>query len=904
MISESVLSHAVTQLIQKSDYVMRHQKLLNEVVEKQEWRESGSFDTYLNALNAYSFCPLDELFVVLRQFRNYQLLRLLLRELLGLATVQETMLSWSSVADALILTALQHCHRSCLSLHGEPLDNQGNIVPLYPLALGKLGGEELNFSSDIDLIFIYGESGQTSGPDVISNEAYYTKLIKKFIHLLQHHTQDGFVFRVDLRLRPFGSSGSLVMSLLATETYYQEQGRDWERYAMLKARLIGSDSVFLFQRLITPFVYRKYVDFGAIESLRSMKFLIEREWIVNPISNDIKRGLGGIREIEFIIQCVQLIRGGRMKHLQISSSIKALDVLHDEKLLRWSRVLKSAYLFYRQLENAVQTFADRQTHALPTSSSEREYVLFMMKYSSFEMLIQKKEQYQRIVRRLFCRMLGEQTETENNISSSHDCMLTQIWRGPWESQTAINVLKNKGVVNAEEFYRLMDAFKHSSKCRRLSQVARLRLDRLMHQFLKSLNARQVPWRVLELMFQLFDRIVSRSAYLSLLTENQFALREVMYWFEKSPLIADWVVAHPFLLDTLIFRDVLWEPLASFELKNALSNELKNATDRESQAELLREFKWIYSLKIACAELSGQCTAIRASRFLSDLASVIVTTVVMQAAADLVNKYPEIEPIQSQFSLIAYGKLGSKEMNYHSDLDLVFLHHVMPCEEKLIFRLAQKVLYMLTTRTRSGVLYAADTRLRPSGSSGLLVSSVSAFIEYQQNQAWTWEHQALLKARVLLGDKTTRRQFFDLKKRVFARVLDPVEIFEAIQKMRLKMQQHHQDIQFSNFSATSDEMRANLIKYSSGGLLDLEFLVQYLVLTTPHVIWHRITHTGRKLNYLRMLSRLNQEEFDMLHAAYTSFHEALHQSALLGKTFSPQYDEGVKALYKIKTPAKS
>ncbi len=904
MISESVLMDAVTKLIQGSDYVARHQKLLYDIIEKNAWQEPGSFDVYQKTLFTYQNYSFDDLFIALRNFRNYQLLQLLLREFLGLATTQDTMRLWSDVADALILTAIEHCRRLYTTLHGEPLNRDGSAASLYPLSLGKLGGQELNFSSDIDLIFIYSESGQTQGPQSISNEEYYIKLIKKFVHLLQSHTKDGFVFRVDLRLRPFGSSGALAISLLAAETYYQEQGRDWERYAMLKARLIGQDSSYLFQRFITPFVYRRYVDFGAIESLRGMKLLIEREWIANPVLNDIKRGVGGIREIEFIIQCVQLIRGGRMKHLQISSSIKALDVLKQEGLLRWASLLKEAYLFYRKLENAIQTFSDRQTHTLPKDSREKDYVVCMMHYSSYSAMEHKRLKYQRIVRRLFCRILGEKRETENQQVANEREMLAQLWKGRMEESVAVNLLKNRGVVNPAEFYRQIDAFKHSSKCRRLSQVARLRLDRLMLYFLNTVASRRPTWSVLASMLQLFDQIINRSAYLSLLTENHFALNEVIDWFEKSPLIADWVVTHPFLLDVLIFRDVLWEPLGFVELKDALAKQLKNAVDQENQAEILREFKWMYWLKIACAELSGRCTSVRASRFLSDLATVVVTTVVDLATADLTNKHPEIQHIKSKFYLLAYGKLGSQEMSYHSDLDLVFLHHVGIDEEKHIFKLAQKILYMLTIRTRSGVLYSVDTRLRPSGSSGLLVSSVAAFIEYQFKQAWTWEHQALLKARILIGDSEIKRQFLALKKRVFTREVDPFGRFQEIQNMRLRMQHHHLEDHTTFRSSIEVEERQRDIKYAPGGLLDLEFLTQYLVLTTPHPIWCRVTNTGRQIGHLQQLGRLTSSECHRLQRAYVAFHQALHELALLGKPVSLSCHVDVGAIYAIKTPSKS
>lgn len=892
MISEDIVKNAAAQLIEKSDYVAKHRLLLDALIETKAWMNVFSFGACLDALHAYNSQSLEELMVSLRRFRHQYLLRLLLRSQLGLSSIEETMCVWSDVADALILTALQHVDRWCAALHGEPLDSQGARVLLYPLALGKLGGQELNFSSDIDLFFIYGETGQTSGPAVITNEEYFIKLIKKFTYVLQHASEDGFVFRVDLRLRPFGSSGALAMSIAATEAYYQEQGRDWERYAMVKARLIRADSVSLIKRCIKPFVYRKYVDFSVIESLRSMKMLIERELILDPTLDDIKRGYGGIREIEFIIQCFQLIRGGRMPQLQVTSSIRALDVLSQTGILKWSHVLKQAYLFYRSLENGLQSFADRQTHALPESERARAYLLLILGYESYALLDKKKRQYQRIVRRLFCRMLNQKQTLASHEEQWVGPLLMQVWKGHIETAMAIHALKDQGVPHAEECYHLIHTLRLSPKCKRLSQVARLRLDRLMNRFLASLAKSQPTLSVLQSMFQLFDVIVNRSVYLALLTENDHALDRVMCWFQKSGLIASWVVSSPFLLDSLIFLNEQWQPLSFLELKSALDKHLAHSDDKEAQGELLREFKLIYWLHIACAELNVRCTATQASRFLSDLAMVIVLAVVDLASAALVDKYPEIHRIQSQFFLLAYGKLGSKEMNYHSDLDLVFLHQASPAEENLIFRLTQKMLYMLTTRSRAGVLYPTDTRLRPSGASGLLVSSVSAFIEYQRTHAWTWEHQALLKARVLLGSSRLKKEFFLLKKEVFTRVLDKNKVLDEIRLMRVKINQYR----------VYEE-----IKYRTGGLLDLEFFVQYCVLTTPNIVWCRVMHTERQLRHLQVLGRLTSQQCEHLKGAYEAFHNALHQEALCSAEYAvdAKHYHAIEELYREEnTPNKS
>jgi [glutamine synthetase] adenylyltransferase / [glutamine synthetase]-adenylyl-L-tyrosine phosphorylase len=891
MISEFTAKKAAQQLIEKSDYASRHSKLVAFLLEKREWGKSFSFDSYFNELEKYQDQSIEDFAVSLRVFRNRHLLRLLLRTILNLTTIEETMRTWSDMADAIIMTTLGRIEREYRPIYGVPSNADGHRVELYPVALGKLGGRELNFSSDIDLLFVYAESGQTDGPQVISNEEYFTKLIKKFISLLQHVSSDGFVFRVDLRLRPFGTSGALAMSLAATEAYYQEQGRDWERYAMVKARLIGHDAIALVRRCLTPFVYRKYVDFSVIESLRSMKMLIERELILNPSQNDVKKGYGGIREIEFIIQCFQLIRGGRLPGLQVTGSMDALKILGEEKLLKWSHLLREAYLFYRALENALQTFGDRQTHTLPEHNDARDYLLLMLRLESYAVIEKKIASYQRIVRRLFCHMLGEKKLSLGDDEQWTASLLMQVWRGHIEAMMAVSALKSQSVPEPEACYRLICAFRHSPRCRRLSQASRLRLDHFMTRFLFSLSKFKPCLRVLESMFQLFDVIVNRSTYFALLTENDYALYRVMYWFQKSALIANWVISNPFLLDTLIFLDVHWKPLSSSALHLALAKYLEQAENEEALGELLREFKLIYWLHIACAELSGQCTAIQASKFLSELAEVIVQSVVNLSTLSLIDKYPEIRHIQSQFFLLAYGKLGSREMNYDSDLDLVFLHDVSPTQEYLIFRLTQKILYILTIRLRAGILYPTDTRLRPSGASGLLVSRVSAFLEYQHSHAWIWEHQALVKARVLLGHRDFKRTFFDLKKNILMRYVEKKGVMEEIRDMRLKIQQHH---------------AYDAVKYRAGGLLDLEFLIQYKILMAPCSVWMRVTHTMLQLMHLKALGIWSSQEYADLAQAYAAFHQALHQQAM-GVTVSA-VDEShyrcVRRIYETNFPMRS
>lgn len=849
---------AIAQSLQLSEYVQRQSHHLCKVLTEKLWSHSWEYLDYQQYLHPLLVLPLMEFSAQIRHFRHQQLIRLLLCEKARLMTTEEILGAWSEIADALIEVTLLYCCQLVSMTHGMP----SNDSTLLPLALGKLGGKELNFSSDIDLIFAYSVPGNTIGSVSITHEKYFIKVIQQFLRLFQDNTADGFVFRVDLRLRPFGSSGALVMPLTAMETYYQEQGRDWERYALVKARFIGDFKENPFARLLTPFVYRRYVDYSVIESLRHMKAMIHQELKLNPALNDIKRGLGGIREIEFIVQSFQLIRGGKLIQLQTTNTLLALKKLQQEGLLSYVNILRKAYLFYRKLENAIQTFADQQTHQLPQQKTGQHYILWVMEIQTYDELLRQLNQYQRIVSRIFNRVLQfrKNQEQEEKFLSYQ---LKQLWQGHIETSMAITVLASLGIENSERCYAIIQAFRHSPKCRRLTQAARLRLDQFMIQLLHALIHLKQVEPILLSFIRLLENIMTRSPYLALLTENQVAIPKLCYWFKTSDFITTLVINYPFLLDILIFQES-WQPLSLIRLQKELTERLKIAPDSESQEDVLREFKLTYWLMIACAELNGYCKAVDAARYLSYVAEVIVQAVVQLACQQLQEKYIHIESVASHFTMIAYGKLGSREMDYNSDLDLVFLHEVSFNDEPLMIRLTQKILHMLTTRSRLGILYSTDTRLKPSGSAGLLVSHIKAFVTYQCEQAWTWEHQALMKARVIYGSKLSRVQFIQLKQTVFSRVRDRLQLMHDIQNMRLKMIQY-----IANPG----------LKHDAGGLVDLEFLIQYLVLSHPQNLWSRVTHPLIQLYHLYQQQIIFQDQFQLLKRAYFSFHQMLHQQFL-------------------------
>lgn len=860
---EHPLRERAQKLILISDYALAHIHLLESLLACDPCDALWSREDYFKAVHQLSLqLPLDDYMRQLRQMRHRHLLRLLLLEMAGLAHTEAVLQSWSDCADALILHALTYAHHSSALRYGIPRDAEGESVNLYTLAMGKLGGRELNYSSDIDLIFAFTASGTTDGAESISNQQFFSKVIQQLIQLMQQVTADGFVFRVDLRLRPNGDSGPLVSSLAAMETYYQEQGRDWERYAMVKARIIREDLSDIpdwFSRLITPFVYRRYVDFSVIESLRSMKAMIEREVQLNPQLDDIKRGKGGIREIEFIIQNVQLIRGGRLPQLRQQNALLALAALKQEKLLSRLEPLKQAYLYLRRLENVLQSLNDQQTHSLPTDPLKQEQVIFALGYASWAQFLACLHQHQNSVSQSFHSVLHRVAvyEDEKKLLTNQ---LASLWQGHVETTMAIHLLAGLGFEQAAHCYQMLHSFRHGPRCRRLPQGARMRLDRFMVLLLTELIRFPKTDKVLLQVLYLLENIVGRSAYLALLTENPLALRELLFWCAHSPFISSLLVQHPFLLEVLLDQNKEWRPSSRQELERTLRGQLAHHHDIETQEEILRQFKLTNWLLAARSEVYQLCHAVRIGQFLTDVAQVIVAEVLSIAMSQLKGRYPEIKTIKSRFAIIAYGKLGSREMNYSSDLDLVFLHAVSPEEEPLVTRLTQKMLHMLTVRSQAGVLYAVDTRLRPSGAAGLLVSRLDAFIAYQKTQAWTWEHQALLKARIVSGSSKIKREFLQLKQSVVALDRDKSSLRDEVLAMRAKIERH-QD--------------SDPIKHAAGGLLDLEFLVQFLLLNQRDPELARYTHTVAQIKRLFLTKAISKEQWILLKKAYQQYHHALH-----------------------------
>ena len=876
---------AIQSLILSSDFAGRHIRLLKDALAKDDLSRRFQRKDYDEELGKTASSLDERAFSrALRLFRHWHLLRIQLRELAGISTTEMSLRDWSDCADAMIMFALQYCLNHQSQKFGQPMNIDGEISRLLVLGMGKLGGQELNYSSDIDLIFAYTENGSTHhAPLSISNQEYFTKTVQQFVGIFQNLTADGFVFRVDLRLRPNGDSGPLVFCLTAMETYYQEQGRDWERYAMVKARLLNPehDSEKRMASIIEPFVYRRYIDFSVLESLRGMKALIEREVGLKNWLNDIKRGQGGIREIEFTLQNIQLIRGGRLPQIRQQNALLTMSQLDKAGLLAHPGVLKQAYLFLRKLENCIQILNDQQTHSLPKDEQKQQQIALAMNYSDWGLLEKQFIQYQRIIHGIFLSTLKKVDSSDDN----REILLKQLsslWSGHFSESMAINLLASLGYEHPARCYQLIYEFRHSSRCRRLSQAARIRLERFMNLLMTELAGHRQTDQLLLKVIQLLEAIVGRSAYLALLTENPYALKELLHWFIDSPFITELLLKHPFLLEALLEQQPDWQPLTQSKLREKLQFLLEQQSDPELKEETLRHFKLTQWFFAARAECNNDVDALRVSEFLTDIATVILQQLLDLACQHLAPRYPEIEDMKNHFAVVAYGKAGSCEMNFDSDLDLVFLHRVSADQEPLLARLTQKMLHMLTTRTQAGMLYKVDTRLRPSGSAGLLISHIDAFKDYQLSKAWVWEHQALVKARIIIGNNVFKQFFKRLKSRVFTMTRQKETLRNEILAMRSKMLEHR-----SSFYRTEGDER----------LLDLEFFIQYLVLSEGRAQLACWTKPLDLIHRLYQLNRINTDQYSLLEAVYRGYHYYRHQKLLRGTLdFEMKREEDLSELY--------
>ena len=775
----------------------------------------------------------------LRLFRRYIMVRIGWMQCLSLAETEQSLLQLSELAEVLIIATRDWCYRQCCLEWGTPCNADGVEQPLYILGMGKLGGRELNFSSDIDLIFAWPENGVTrGGRRELDNTQFFTRMGQRLIKMLDQQTIDGFVYRVDMRLRPFGDSGPLVMSYAALEDYYQEQGRDWERYAMVKARIMGpadNQGYQELQQMLRPFIYRRYIDFSVIQSLRTMKSMIAREVRRRGLSDNIKLGAGGIRECEFIVQVFQLIRGGRERSLQQRSWLAALEAISGLGLLPPLQVsqLRDAWCWLRRLENLLQSINDEQTQTLPSGALDRERLAWAMGEHDWAGLSDRLAEHMERVRTIFNDLIGEDVPEAAEQSELSD--YSELWLGDYQAGELAPLTPELNDQQRQRLLRVLQDFRNDVARRTIGPRGRLALDQLMPRLLSGLCGNSQADETLHRLIPLLTGVLTRSTYLELLTEYPAALSHLIRLCAASPMVADQLARHPLLLDELLDPATLYQPTATDAYRDELRQYLMRipVDDEEQQLEALRQFKLTQQLRIAAADLARTLPVMKVSDHLTWLAEAILETVVQQAWNMMVTRYGRPSHLSDQqqrgFAVVGYGKLGGLELGYSSDLDLVFLHDSPDTSytdgersidsRQFYLRLAQRVMHLFSTRTASGILYEVDARLRPSGAAGMLVSTCDAFRQYQLEEAWTWEHQALVRARVVFGEPSLANRFNDIRREILTRARDPQQLQNEVREMREKMRQHLGNKHKGRWD----------IKADSGGITDIEFIAQYLVL---------------------------------------------------------------------------
>jgi [glutamine synthetase] adenylyltransferase / [glutamine synthetase]-adenylyl-L-tyrosine phosphorylase len=823
----------------------------------------------------------------LRTFRQRQMVRIIWRDIAGLAPLEETLEDLTTLADAAIGEALVLLYAWTCREMGTPCNESGEAQPLLVLGMGKLGARELNLSSDIDLIFAYPEAGQTDGPRRATNEQFFIRLCQRLVQALDNHTAEGFVFRVDTRLRPFGSVGPLAMNFSAMESYYGSQAREWERYAMIKARVVAGEQRAgeELMAMLRPFVYRRYLDFGAIESLREMKQLISSELHKKGMEANVKLGPGGIREIEFIGQAFQLIRGGRDKALQIRPILAVLQLLHERGLMPQYVVqeLTEAYCFLRLVENRLQAWQDRQTHVLPADEAGRLRLARAMGYAEWQGFARLLELHRKRVQAHFDMVFAApHTETEEEAQP-----LTGVWQDALDEETASAALETAGFRDAPAALNLLTAFRECHAVRRLSNKGRERLNHLMPLLLQAVGGSDQADVALQRVLALLEAVVRRTSYIALLVENPMVLSQLVKLTGVSPWIASLLTRHPILLDELIDPRRLYSPLKRDRLNADLAAQLAHIDeqDLESEMERLRQFAQSNMLRVAAADITEQIPLMVVSDYLTWIAESAVEQVIRLAFREMVRRHghpPGLAEDETGFAVVGYGKLGGIELGYSSDLDMVFLHGCpdrnamtdggKPVSVDVFYaRMAQRIIHLMSTRTPSGILYEVDMRLRPNGNSGMMVSSLEMFETYQRNSAWTWEHQALIRARVVVGDERVKARFDEIRRQIIGQPRDAQKLRAEVVEMREKMRA-------SLDKSTPEQFD---LKQGAGGIVDIEFMVQYTVLRWAHehpelLVW---SDNIRLLETLSGLGLLRNGAAQRLMGAYKAMRAAYHRSAL-------------------------
>lgn len=806
----------------------------------------------------------------LRRYRAAASTRLIWRDLRELDDVDATLAGATRLAEECLALGLSALEQEFASRHGVVRAADGSAQQLVVFGLGKLGGGELNFSSDIDLVYAYPQNGESDGARPLAAEEYFARLGQRLARLLDETTAEGFSHRVDLRLRPFGTAGRIALSFAGMDQYFQREGRDWERYAWIKARAVAGDIAAgeAWLETLRPFVYRRYLDYTALDGLREMKAAITAEVARKDRLDDIKRGPGGIREIEFLAQALQLIRGGREPSLRERRLLPALRALVEggQMAAADGDDLIHAYRFLRRLENRLQMLRDAQTHCLPNDPLDRTRIALGLGYADWEALLAALDEQRERVGVEFGALLAPRR------GQAAPDVLSSYWRVLPGGGSA-EVLAEAGFSDAHGADQSLREFAQSLGVKSLSDTARARLDRVLPALLHAATRSPQPDAALRRVLGLLQAILRRTSYLALLDEQPSALTRLVNVLARSALLSERLVAFPLLLDELLDTRVAGPMPDAQEMRAACASALA-IDDPEAALRELNEVRLALSFRMALAFHDGRQRAVDCTHQLALLADAVVVTVLQMAHADMLQAHGEVPG--GRFAIIGYGSLGGVELGFGSDLDLVFLYDSpagvegsdgpRPLDSGRWFaRLAQKVMALLGAVTAAGRLYDIDVRLRPDGGKGALVSSLASYTEYQRERAWTWEHQALVRARGIAGDASLLADFEQVRTATLSRVRDHDTLFGDVLKMRGRMRSELD---------RSDAGRLDL-KQGPGGLVDLEFVLQTGVLSqaqhSPALCEPR--ETPFLITALAKLGWLPAETATALHEAHATLLDA-------------------------------
>ncbi|WP_319804051.1 bifunctional [glutamate--ammonia ligase]-adenylyl-L-tyrosine phosphorylase/[glutamate--ammonia-ligase] adenylyltransferase [Candidatus Nitrosacidococcus sp. I8] len=886
-----------------SDYVAMscaHQpSLLSDLQDSGDLFRSYEVNTYPNMLEQLlsDGSHESELMAILRHFRRREMVRIIWRDLTHWAEIEEIFIDLSKLAEACLNSALTYLHYWQTQQVGIPYGGfSNNSQKMIVLAMGKLGGGELNLSSDIDLIFVYPEEGETQGEKKnISNEEYFTRLARSLIRVLSYLTPEGFVFRVDTRLRPDGDSGPLVSSFDAIENYYQYQGRDWERYAMVKMRAVVGEQYAKDHliKILHKFTYHQYLESNIILSLKDMKSLINKELQQKKDESNIKLGLGGIREIEFIVQSFQLIYGGEDPNLQEQNIFSILNYLIKKNYLPSyiGNELRAAYIFLRQVENCIQAYRDEQTHTLPATLENQIRLSFAMGYEDWESFSIELNHHRNKIQKYFEELFTTSSYIHYKTHPDKKELLKQDQSTHYTNESIGIVLNNPVDYSyPKKIVEMLEQLEQSWAIRALSKRRQIQLKQLIPLLLEIINHIEKPEQGLQRLVILLEAIAKQPIYFDLLLKYPKVISQLANLCIASPFIARQLTHYPVLLAELLNPNTLYQVPKFHQLTENLEQLLSTTpSDLDQKMDVLRHFRHRETLRAAVADITGALPLMRIGDYLTYLAEVIIKKSLELSWQYLINQYGYPCNIAKSgtvehcgFIVVGYGKLGGYELGYGSDLDLVFLYDVFTDEsinreQKTIHptvfysRLGQHLIQILQTLTPLGKLYDIDMRLRPGGTSGLLVNSFEFYKDYQYNQAWIWEHQALVRARFIAGDKQLATSFATLRNNILSRQRNPKELQTEICSMRSKM---HSEL---------DRSQPDLfdLKQGRGGIADIEFIAQYGVLAWSHKHPSLLKYPDniRIIEELAQIGLISLEDSQKLTDSYRAYRAAANRLSL-------------------------